>query len=174
VPASEEPAGSAAGAVPPAGGRDRIARITLEESRGIRLSPQIENERRVAIYDLLHENHFALTQGGPGPYHLTLSLQGDRLAFIVASEDGDDRAEFGLLIGDIRRIIKEYFLICDSYLSAIRTASRSQIEAIDMGRRGLHNEGAELLRDRLAPYASIDHDTARRLFTLVVVLHIRK
>lgn len=152
----------------------RIVRLTVEESQGIRLSPQLEHERRVALYDMVEDNHFALNDGPPGPYVVHLSLTGESLELAVADTEDRPLARFRLPLADLRRLIKDYFLICDSYFQAIKTMTPSRIEAIDMGRRGLHNEGAQLLRDRLAAFATVDHDTARRLFTLLCVLHIRK
>jgi len=152
----------------------RIISITLEQTQGIRLSPQLEQERRGALYDLVQENHFALNGGLTGPYIVHLAIEGGRLIVTVNDEREQLLTRFRLPLSDLKRIIKDYFLVCDSYLQAIKTMTPSRIEAIDMGRRGLHNEGAELLRDRLAAFASVDHDTARRLFTLICVLLIRK
>lgn len=152
----------------------RMARITVEQPPGIRLSPQLEQERRGALYDLMQDNVFALAAGPAGPYAVHLTIEGERLIFAVSDEPGQSLARFALPLGDVKRIIKDYFLVCDSYLQAIKTMTPSRIEAIDMGRRGLHNEGAVLLRERLAPFAIVDHDTSRRLFTLICVLLIRK
>jgi uncharacterized protein (UPF0262 family) len=151
----------------------RIAEVTLEEPGRIRLSAQVEHERRAALFDLIEENHFALASGVDGPYVLHLAIQGERLVFDVQDEAGEAVSRFTLPLGILRKIIKDYFLILDSYFKAIKTMSPSRIEAIDMGRRGLHNEGAELLRARLAEHVEMDNDTARRLFTLICVLHIR-
>lgn len=152
----------------------RIAKIALDERTVIRRSPQVEHERKVAIYDLLDENRFQLTDGQPGPYSLHLGVEDNRLVFDV--KDQDDAAPIARLTlpsSVFRRIIKDYFLICESYFEAIKTKTPSQIEAIDMARRGIHNEGAELLLERMAENAEMDKPTARRLFTLVCVLHIR-
>ena len=154
-------------------GDQRIAKVDLEEPARIRLSAQVESERRSALFDLLEENSFAPVGGFQGPYHLRLGIEENRLVFDVRDETDAPLTRFTLPLRVFRRIIKDYFLILDSYFSAIRTASPSRIEAIDMGRRGLHNEAAELLREMLADKVAIDADTARRLFTLVCVLHIR-
>ncbi|HOT83435.1 MAG: UPF0262 family protein [Defluviicoccus sp.] len=151
----------------------RIANVVLEDLRRIRLSPQIEHERRSALYDLLENNHFRLINGAPGPYTVHLGLDGSKLVFRVNSDSGAECGRFTVALIEIKRLIKDYFLLCDSYFKAIKTMTPSRIEAIDMGRRGLHNEGAELLRERLRQHVEMDIDTARRLFTLVCVLHIR-
>ena len=124
-----------------------------------------------SIYDLLEDNSFAPVDNDSGPYALHLSIQESRLVFDVRREDGTPLTAHLLSLTPFRRIVKDYFLICDSYYKAIRTSTPSQIEAIDMGRRGLHNEGSELLMERLKEKIEIDFDTARRLFTLICVLH---
>ena len=149
----------------------RLAKITLDEGSIGRSSPDIEHERAVAIYDLLEDNSFAPLDHEGGPYALHLSIQESRLVFDVRREDGTPLTAHLLSLTPFRRIVKDYFLICDSYYKAIRTSTPSQIEAIDMGRRGLHNEGSELLMERLKEKIEIDFDTARRLFTLICVLH---
>jgi len=175
---SSEPTSAGAASAGPTsagpGGAARIVRVVLEEPARIRLSARVESERRTALYDLVQDNSFALVGLQPGPYVLHLRVEGEGLVFDV--HDARDRplTRFSLPLYGFRRIVKDYFLICDSYFQAIREATPSRIEAIDMGRRGLHNEGAELLRARLADHATIDADTARRLFTLVCVLHIRR
>jgi uncharacterized protein (UPF0262 family) len=152
----------------------RIVRIDIDDPQRIRLSPTIEQERRIALYDLIEDNRFALVDGAPGPYGLHLAVEdGRRLRFRVHDQTDRVVGEFALPLASLQKIIRDYFLICDSYVSAIKTLSRSQIEAIDMGRRGLHNEGADLLADRLAAFATMDKDTARRLFTLICIMHIR-
>ncbi len=151
----------------------RIANVTLDEHSVVRRSAEVEHERAVAIFDLLEDNHFGLVDGGSGPYDLHLRIEENRLILDVRSEDDTPLRLVALSLGGFRRIVKDYFTVCESYFSAIRTASPSQIEAIDMGRRGLHNEGSELLRERLRDKVELDHDTARRLFTLICVLHIR-
>lgn len=149
----------------------RLIKITLDESSIGRSSPDIEHERAVAIYDLLEDNSFRPVDHGGGPYMLLLSITENRLVFDIRQEDGAPVMAHLLSLTPLRRIVKDYFMICDSYYKAIRTATPSQIEAIDMGRRGLHNEGSELLMERLKEKISLDFDTARRLFTLICVLH---
>jgi uncharacterized protein (UPF0262 family) len=158
---------------PPAGREARIARMVVETPPRVRLSPQIEHERRGALYDLLENNRFALCEGPPGPYVVHLSLDGERLSLRIRSEDGRLLERALLPLAALKRLIKDYFLVCETYFSAIKTMSPSRIEAIDMGRRGLHDEGARLLQDTLQGRVEMDRDTARRLFTLVCVLHIR-
>jgi uncharacterized protein (UPF0262 family) len=151
--------------------RRRLVAITLDEGSIGRSSPDIEHERAVAIYDLIEQNTFAPVGHDGGPYALHLSITENRLAFDVRLAEGTPVVAHLLSLTPLRRIVKDYFLICDSYYKAIRTATPSQIEAIDMGRRGLHNEGSELLMERLGGKIELDFDTARRLFTLVCVLH---
>ena len=150
----------------------RIVGITIDEKSIVRWSPEIEHERNVAVFDLLERNEFRLADF-PGPYRLVLSLRESNLILDIEGEADGGRAEVVLASRPLRRVIKDYFLICDSYLKAIKGATPSRIEAIDMARRGLHNEGAEILRDALKPRIDVDQDTSRRLFTLVCVLHIR-
>jgi uncharacterized protein (UPF0262 family) len=152
---------------------NRIARVTLDERSVVRRNPQVEHERAVAIYDLIEENSFALVEGPAGPYDLSLGIEDNRLVLDIGNEHAEPLAKHILSLTPFRRIVKDYFTICESYYEAIKRSSPSQIEAIDMGRRGLHNEGAELLRDRLAGKIELDANTARRLFTLICVLHIR-
>jgi uncharacterized protein (UPF0262 family) len=149
----------------------RLCKITLDEGSIGRSNPDTEHERAVAIYDLLEDNSFTPLDQESGPYALHLSIQESRLVFDVRREDGTPLTAHLLSLTPFRRIVKDYFLICDSYYKAIRTSTPSQIEAIDMGRRGLHNEGSELLMERLKEKIEIDFDTARRLFTLICVLH---
>ena len=149
----------------------RLVKITLDESSIGRSSPDIEHERAVAIYDLLEDNSFAPVDHDGGPYALHLSISENRLVFDIRQEDGAPVMAHLFSLTPFRRIVKDYFMICDSYYKAIRTSTPSQIEAIDMGRRGLHNEGSELLVERLKEKISVDFDTARRLFTLICVLH---
>jgi uncharacterized protein (UPF0262 family) len=132
-----------------------------------------EHERRVAIFDLLESNLFDVVDAPDGPYCLKLSVQDGKLVFDVALLDGAPVRMFVLSLSPLRRVIKDYFMICESYYEAIRNATPTQIEAIDMGRRGLHNEGSELLEDRLKGKVTVDFDTARRLFTLICALHVR-
>ncbi len=151
----------------------RLAAITLDERSIVRRTREIEQERDIAIYDLLEANSFA-PEGSPGgPYNLVLGIEENRLTFDIALEDGTPHGKIMLSLTPFRRVVKDYFLICDSYYKAIRTAPPSQIEALDMGRRGLHNEGSDLLRERLKGKIEIDHDTARRIFTLICVLHLK-
>ena len=149
----------------------RLVAVTLDESSIGRSTPDIEHERAVAIYDLIEQNMFAPVGHDGGPYALNLGITENRLNFDVRLADGTPVVAHLLSLTPLRRIVKDYFLICDSYYAAIRTATPSQIEAIDMGRRGLHNEGSELLMERLDGKIALDLDTARRLFTLVCVLH---
>lgn len=151
----------------------RLVKISLDERTVVRRNADVEHERAVAIFDLLEENHFALVGDRQGPYKLRLSVQENRLLFDVRDEADQPIETVALPLAPFRRIVKDYFTICESYFDAIKTASPSKIEAIDMGRRGLHNEGAELLQSCLDKHAAIDIDTARRLFTLICVLHIR-
>lgn len=153
--------------------RRRISAITLDERLVSRRSPEIEHERRVAIYDLLENNCFSPEGCPPGPYRVHLAIEETRLILNVRNEDEAQLERVALPLQPFRRLIKEYFLICESYYDAIRNSAPSKIEAIDMGRRGLHDEGAQLLAERLARKVDIDHPTARRLFTLICVLHIR-
>ncbi|MBV9198312.1 MAG: UPF0262 family protein [Alphaproteobacteria bacterium] len=151
----------------------RIAGITLDEHSVVRRSPDIEHERAVAIFDLLEENRFAPVSGCAGPYHLHLSIAENRLNIEIRSEANGSNETIVLPLGPFRGIVRDYFMICESYYEAIRRSSLVQIEAIDMGRRSLHNEGSTLLMERLADKVEIDLDTARRLFTLICVLHLR-
>jgi uncharacterized protein (UPF0262 family) len=153
--------------------RDRLVDVELDETIG-RSTPDVEHERAVAIFDLIEENSFRpVNDGAGGPYRLKLSLVDSRLVFAIARENGSDVVTHILSLTPFRRIVKDYYMICESYYDAIRSASPSHIEAIDMGRRGLHNEGSQTLKDRLGGKIDIDFDTARRLFTLVCVLHWR-
>jgi len=151
----------------------RIVDIALDEKSIVRWSPEIEHERNVAIFDLLERNSFRLVNGFDGPYRLFLSLRDATLILRISDETGERSCEVALPMRPLRRIIRDYFMICDSYFQAIRGATPSRIEAIDMARRGLHNEGSELLSEALRDRIEMDGDTARRLFTLVCVLHLR-
>ena len=148
----------------------RIAEIRLDDA-GQAPTPEIEQERRVAVFDLLEENSFALPGRDMGPYHLGLGIREKRLVFDVATGTGEKAAEFHLSLGPFRQVVKDYFQICESYYDAVKTLPPSQIETIDMARRGIHNEGARVLQERLEGKAEVDTDTARRLFTLICVLH---
>jgi uncharacterized protein (UPF0262 family) len=155
----------------------RIAAITLDERTVVRRSPVIENERTAAIADLLKDNRFTPHSGRAGPFHLHLAVEENRLVMeIRGAADGtaDGSAEtIQLPLAPFRRIVKDYFLVCESYYDAVRGKSLDQLEAIDVGRRSLHDEGSALLTERLAGKVAIGHDTARRLFTLICVLHLR-
>ena len=151
---------------------DRISAIALDEKSVISRTPAIEQEREVAISDLLEANRFKPKGSATGPYRLALSVKENRLIFDIAREEGARVGRILLSLSPFRRIIKDYFLVCDSYYKAIRTAPPSQIESLDMGRRALHNEGTELLLKRLSGKVETDFDTARRLFTLICVLHL--
>ncbi|WP_420963354.1 UPF0262 family protein [Brucella sp. IR073] len=156
------------------GGRQaRLIDVELDESIG-RSTPDVEHERAVAIFDLIEENSF-YPIGDPigGPYRLKLSLLESRLIFAILRETGEEVATHILALAPFRRVVKDYFLVCESYYEAIRSATPSRIEAIDMGRRALHNEGSQTLKERLRGKIEVDFDTARRLFTLVCVLHWR-
>ncbi|MBO6900263.1 MAG: UPF0262 family protein [Rhizobiaceae bacterium] len=150
----------------------RLIDIVLDESIG-RSTPDIEHERAVAIFDLIEENSFGPVGHDGGPFKLKLSLAESRLVFAISDEADKPVVTHILSLTPFRRIVKDYFLICESYYEAIRTATPSQIEAIDMGRRGIHNDGSQTLMDRLSGKIDMDFDTARRLFTLVCVLHWR-
>jgi len=155
----------------------RIAHITLDETTGVPLNPDIDHERKVAIFDLLEENSFEPVSEklahADGPYDLTLSIVERRLVFDIKGADGSQAGHVLLALSPFRKIVKDYFEVCESYYQAIKTATAAQIEAIDMGRRGLHNEGSELLQERLKGKIEVDMQTARRLFTLICVLHLR-
>jgi len=151
--------------------RQRLVAVTLDEASIGRSHPDVEHERAIAIYDLLEKNSFAPVGHAGGPYALHLSVTGTRLAFDVRLADGTPVVAHLLSLAPLRSVVKDYFLICDSYYAAIRTATPDKIEAIDMGRRGLHNDGSALLQQRLKGKIAVDFDTARRLFTLVCVLH---
>jgi uncharacterized protein (UPF0262 family) len=151
--------------------RKRLVSITLDEGSIGRGGPEQEHERAIAIFDLIESNSFAVSGHEGGPYTLTIGLMTNKLAFDIRDDKGEPVAAHILSLTPFRRVVKDYFLICESYYQAIRTASPSQIEAIDMGRRGLHNEAAELLIERLEGKLEVDFDTARRLFTLISALH---
>lgn len=153
--------------------RSRLVAVELDDSIGVQPSPEAEHERQVAIYDLLEQNHFALADGKLGPYRLRLSSADGRLMFEVWNEAGEKIAIFGLSMSPFRSIVRDYFQICENYYQAIKLSTPSQIETIDMARRGLHNEGSDLLKERLAGKIELDFDTSRRLFTLVTVLYWR-
>jgi len=151
----------------------RLAAITLDEKTLVRRKPEAEHERAIAIYDLIEENFFRPEGDFVGPYDLTIRLEDNRLVLLIKDQGNGKEEEFGLAMSPFRSIIKDYFMICESYYSAIKRSTPSQIEAIDIGRRGLHNEGSDLLKERLAGKIEVDRETARRLFTLMCILHIR-
>lgn len=151
----------------------RIAQIVLDGKSAPHRSPQVEHERQVAMYDLLEDNFFSLVAPHQGPFHLQMSIHDGRIIFDVHDENANALSRIRIPSRSFRRIIRDYFLVCETYFEAIKTRTPSQIEAIDMGRRGLHNEGADVLQERLAEHAEIDHPTARRLFTLVCVLQLK-
>ncbi len=153
--------------------RKRLIRVSLDENSLVRRSPEVEHERAVAIYDLLEDNSFALVGHDGGPYAMHIGIQEGRLHFDVRDEDDGPLERVVLPLSTFRNVIRDYFTVCEAYYEAIRTATPSRIEAIDMGRRSLHNEGAEMLRERLARRLTFDQDTERRLFTLICVLHVR-
>tara|TARA_B100000945_G_scaffold179351_1_gene143779 strand:+ start:583 stop:1089 length:507 start_codon:yes stop_codon:yes gene_type:complete len=152
-----------------------ILDIELVQSSLLRKLPEVEHEREVAIFDLLEKNKFKLNGDNIsiGPYKLRLSFKDGNITFLVSNKDNEFIKNVILSIKPFRRLIKDYFLVCESYYDAIKTMSPKQIEAIDMGRRSLHNEGAEILKDRMSKHVEIDSSTARRFFTLLCVLQIR-
>jgi uncharacterized protein (UPF0262 family) len=151
----------------------RIASIELDEKTVARRTREIEQEREIAIYDLLEENSFAPAGSAGGPYRLVLGITENRLVFDIRLEDDASHGRVMLSLTPFHRVVKDYFLVCESYYKAIRTAPPSQIETLDMSRRAIHNEGSKLLRERLTGKIDVDFDTARRLFTLICVLHLK-
>lgn len=154
----------------------RIIHIEIDDSGLPTPTPEIEQERKVAMFDLLENNNFVLPRREDrevpqGPYRLALSIRERRLVFDVSQENEAAAGEFHLSLGPFRQVVKDYFQICESYFEAVKTMPPSQIETIDMARRGIHNEGARVLQERLEGKAEVDTDTARRLFTLICVLH---
>ncbi len=154
----------------------RIIQIDIDDTGLPTPTAEIEQERKVAVFDLLEDNRFAIpARDGrltpDGPYRLALSIRDRRLVFDIATETGDPAAQFHLSLGPFRQVVKDYFQICESYFSAVKSQPPSLIETIDMARRGIHNEGARVLQERLEGKAEVDTPTARRLFTLICVLH---
>ena len=154
----------------------RLSGVTIDDSELPPPTPEIEQERRVAITDLLEDNSFAIPardgrDAPQGPYKLSLAIREERLVFDLETESGSEVGAFHLSLGPFRQTVKDYFQICESYFDAVKRLPPGQIEAIDMARRGIHNEGARVLRERLEGKAEVDLDTARRLFTLICVLH---
>ncbi len=155
---------------------NRISQIHIDDSGLAPPTPEIEQERKVAVFDLLEDNSFTLPARGErpapsGPYHLTLAIRDRRLVFDIKTEKDEPAAEFHLALGPFRQVVKDYFQICESYFDAVKKLPPSQIETIDMARRGIHDEGSRVLQERLLGKAEVDRDTARRLFTLICVLH---
>lgn len=153
--------------------RNRLAEISLDEASLAPASPNAEHERRIAIFDLKESNSFAVVGEDRGPYVLLLGMAEGRLVLDVGTEGGERVIMHQAPLGGLRKLVKDYAFICDSYNAAIRDAPPSRIEALDMGRRGLHNEAAEVLQEALASHFTVDTETARRLFTLVYALHVR-
>ncbi len=155
----------------------RIIAIDLDEHTILWRSADIEQERRIAIFDLLEGNYFKPARAYPdayaGPFKLLLAVEEGRLSITISRETGDHLETLVIALGRFRRPIRDYFAICDSYFQAVKSATPAQIETIDMARRGIHNEAAELLKERLVEKIDMDFDTARRLFTLICVLHIK-
>ncbi len=154
----------------------RIVHIEIDDSGLPPPTPEIEQERRVAVFDLLEDNSFAVPErdgraAPEGPFRLMLAIRERLLVFDIRSEDDTPEAEFRLSLGPFRQVVKDYFQICESYFDAVKRLPPAQIEAIDMARRGIHNEGARILQERLEGKADLDNDTSRRLFTLICVLH---
>lgn len=157
---------------------DRLIEVTLDETGLPAPTPEVEQERRVAIFDLIEENRFGLPAGeggpaAPGPYRLRLAIHERRLVFQVATEAGDPAGEVALSLAPLNQVVKDYFQICESYFDAVKRLPPAQIEAIDMGRRSIHDEGSKLLLERLAGKVDTDLPTARRLFTLICVLRFK-
>lgn len=153
--------------------RNRLVKIALKEDKVIRRSPEVEHERAVAVFDLLEDNVFGLVGGESGPYCLMIGIRENRLVLDIRDQEEAPLKEVILPVSPLRSLIRDYFRVCEAYYEAIKTATPSRIEAIDMGRRGIHNEGAEALQRRLAPQIDMDEQTSRRLFTLICVLHVR-
>lgn len=154
--------------------KNRLISVVLDEASIGRATPDVEQERSIAIFDILEENDFRPTKHDGGPYTLKLSNLDGRFVMEIGEEDGSDIMTHILSMTPFRAIIKDYFMICESYYAAIRSATPGKIEAIDMARRGIHNEGSERLQDRLAGKVEIDFDTARRLFTLLCALQQKR
>ena len=157
---------------------DRLIDIQLDDSGLPAPTPEVEQERRVAIFDLLENNSYRIPPRDgrtppPGPYRLNLSVAEGRLRLASETETGEAAGEVHLSLGPFRQVIRDYFQICEAYFDAVKKLPPSQIEAIDMGRRGIHNEGARVLTERLEGKIEVDSDTARRLFTLICVLHFK-
>ena len=152
---------------------ERIVHLSLDDPALVARNPDLEHERRVAIFDILESNHFVLVDGPDGPYRLQLSLADRGIVFAVSDKEGAALRRIELSMRPLRRNIRDYFMICESYFEAMRTATPERVETIDQARRALHNESAELLKTSLADKVALDDDTARRLFTLISVLQMR-
>lgn len=152
---------------------NRLCAINIDDRGLVPPTAEIDQERKVAIFDLLEDNSFSIPRAAeyPGPYNLALAIREGRLVFAISGQATQKVAEFHLSMGPFRQVVKDYFQICESYFEAVKRLPPSQIEAIDMARRGIHNEGARVLQERLDGKATVDIDTARRLFTLICVLH---
>ncbi len=155
------------------GVHNKLFDVRLDDHNFVARNPEVEHERRIAIYDLLEDNSFEILGSKNGPYSLLLKRQETRLIFEISGDDGASVIDISVSLSSFRKIIRDYFTVCESYYDAIKSASPSKIEAIDMGRRGLHDEGAEMLREKLSRKVKVDDSTARRLFTLICVLHVR-
>lgn len=151
----------------------RIAEIELDERSVVRRTPEIEHERSIAIFDILEDNSFKPEGSEGGPYHLRLAIEEGRLVLDIRLVNGEAHGRHMLSLRPFRKVVKDYFEICESYFEAIKSAAPQRIESLDMARRGIHNEAADLLRDRLEGKIDVDPGTARRLFTLIAVLHLR-
>ena len=153
--------------------RNKLFDVWLDDQNFVARNPEVEHERRIAIFDLLEDNSFKIVGSDLGPYALCLKREESRLIFQVTADAGTHVADIPLSLSKFRRVIRDYFTLCESYYDAIKSASPSKIETIDMGRRALHDEAADMLRDKLSEYVDVDESTARRLFTLICVLHVR-
>ena len=152
---------------------ERLVHLSLDDPALTARNADLEHERRVAIFDILENNHFALVDGPSGPYRLKLSLADRGIVFAVSDKEGAALSRIELSMRPLRRNIRDYFMICESYFEAMRNATPERVETIDQARRALHNESAELLKTSLADKVTLDDDTARRLFTLISVLQMR-
>jgi len=165
--------GEAPAVTPRARSASRIAEIVLDEHSVLRRAPQIEREREIAVNDLLADNHFAPVGSNGGPYHLTLGAADNRLVFSIRHITGGAPGRIMLSLTPFRRVVRDYFLVCESYYAALAEAQPARLEAVDMGRRGIHNEGSTLLTEKLKGKVDVDFETARRLFSLISVLHLK-
>lgn len=161
----------AAASAPEPASRCRLVRITLDDKSISRANPNVVHEREVAIYDILDENTFEVVGRADGPFTLALAIVEDRLVLTIGTDSPAEPFSVVLALSPFRRIIKDYFAVCDTYYQAIRNAPPSRIQTIDMGRRALHDEGSRVLAERLKGKIGLDHATARRLFTLICALH---